>query len=79
MKLYLFCPVSGTADGCPASLRTRGDHYLRVHGDVCYHFVLFHMRPYMEAKADCSQQGGGLALVKSRDVSDFLVHVLQVG
>lgn len=63
-----------SVSGCPGSLPR--DAYLRVYGNVCYQFKLNKVVNYPTAKAYCQRNGGMLALVKSKQVNDYLTHTL---
>lgn len=67
---------SQTLNDCPAGIPR--DKYLTVHGGVCYDFYVEpgYELDYVSANEDCNSRGGSIVLVKSKDVSDYLINQL---
>jgi hypothetical protein len=63
-----------TINDCPASVFK--DKFLKLHGGICYQFVLDIPLDYNTALDDCKAHGGTLVLDKSKDVTDFLIDQL---
>ncbi|BFZ12348.1 hypothetical protein BsWGS_15387 [Bradybaena similaris] len=61
-------------DNCPAGLER--DEYLKVHGEFCYDFYVPKPLDYDSANQACGIHGGTLVLVKSKDISDYLIDQL---
>ncbi|CAL1527106.1 unnamed protein product [Lymnaea stagnalis] len=69
-------PVTGqTFIDCPDSVPK--DHFLLVHGDSCFQFLLSRLRTHSVARSDCESRGGTLAMVKSADIQSFLYRELN--
>ncbi|KAK3776616.1 hypothetical protein RRG08_063320 [Elysia crispata] len=72
--------VTGVANGlktiddtCPSALRGRVDvYYLDVQGDSCFYFGLTERKTYYSARKDCENDGGTLAMPKTKSLNDFL-------
>lgn len=71
---FVLTGTAQTTDGCPAAL-TRDEH-LAVYGDHCYEFITTHVLDYTTAEKYCTNHGGTLLLVKSKDVSDYVIDKL---
>ncbi|RUS73297.1 hypothetical protein EGW08_018946 [Elysia chlorotica] len=67
---------SGTIeDSCPAALLGRVDiYYLQVWESSCFYFGLSDKKSYSAASAFCKEDGGTLAMPKSKSLNDFLTN-----
>ena len=67
--------ASITVDDCPKALIK--DEYVVVYEDSCFEFNYYRRNDYDDANDDCKINGGTLALVKSKEINDFLFEKIQ--
>ncbi|CAG5134018.1 unnamed protein product [Candidula unifasciata] len=76
--LSLICLSTAAAadqeDNCPPNIAR--DQFLKVNGVNCYQFVLGYKLDYTTAQQFCTNRGGTLLLVKSKNVTDFIIDQL---
>ena len=70
---------SETVDSiCPPDLLNKIDsQYLQVWNGSCFHFVIYKSKTYGDASKNCMQDGGMLALPKSKELNDYLTNQLK--
>ncbi|GFO27537.1 aggrecan core protein [Plakobranchus ocellatus] len=58
---------------CPSELVKKIDpYYLSVKNGSCFHFVLYKKKAYSDANDECRDDGGTLALAKTKELNDYL-------
>ncbi|RUS80935.1 hypothetical protein EGW08_011316 [Elysia chlorotica] len=65
-------------DACPPdALTVVGSKYFRVRGDYCFLFMTYDKVVYEDARRKCMNNGGTLAMPKTKDVNDFLLEEIK--
>ncbi|GFO27531.1 neurocan core protein [Plakobranchus ocellatus] len=58
---------------CPSELMKKIDpYYLQIKNGSCFHFVLYKKKAYSDANDECRDDGGTLALAKTKELNDYL-------
>ncbi|GFN89641.1 collectin-11 [Plakobranchus ocellatus] len=62
---------------CPNSvLESIDPYYLHVNNGSCFHFAIYKSKEYDEANQECVEDGGTLAMPKTKSINDYLRDII---